>query len=220
VLTEVLFAGLGGQGVHTAGLILAEIAIDAGMYVTWMPSYEGGQRGFRCDCVVKMSEGFVTNPTIDDPDVLVAVSRSALDFVRLVKPSGIVLMNCGKGAQGKVQELQKVASRDGCVRDETGKAGPTDLIESSADRASLGARVVRLDCDALAEGVHNPKGANLVMLGSLVRCLEFLDRDRALGAIRRHFAGKGKGQYADPNDSAFLVGFGAVAGWSDQGRST
>ena len=37
-MTEIICSGFGGQGVLTAGLILAEAGMEAGMCVTWYPS--------------------------------------------------------------------------------------------------------------------------------------------------------------------------------------
>ena len=44
-MREVLFAGFGGQGVLTAGLILSQIALYSGKNATWMPSYGAARRG-------------------------------------------------------------------------------------------------------------------------------------------------------------------------------
>ncbi len=41
-MKEIVFAGSGGQGVLTAGLIISDIAAKEGLNVTWVPSY-----GFR-----------------------------------------------------------------------------------------------------------------------------------------------------------------------------
>ena len=49
-MREVLFAGFGGQGVLTAGLILSQIALYAGNNATWMPSYGAAMRGGTANC--------------------------------------------------------------------------------------------------------------------------------------------------------------------------
>ena len=36
---ELVFAGFGGQGVLTSGMIMAEMALEEGKTVTWMPTY-------------------------------------------------------------------------------------------------------------------------------------------------------------------------------------
>ena len=61
---EVVFAGFGGQGVLTAGLILAEMALEDGKNVTWMPAYGPTMRGGKAYSVVTVSYTHLTLPTI------------------------------------------------------------------------------------------------------------------------------------------------------------
>ena len=41
-MKEIIFAGSGGQGVLTSGLIISDIAASEGIHVTWVPSYCSG----------------------------------------------------------------------------------------------------------------------------------------------------------------------------------
>jgi len=43
-MKEIVFAGSGGQGVLTAGLIISDIAATEGINVTWVPSYGSAMR--------------------------------------------------------------------------------------------------------------------------------------------------------------------------------
>ena len=53
---ELVFAGFGGQGVLTLGLIVAESALELGKQVTWMPAYGPTMRGGKAYSVVKFSD--------------------------------------------------------------------------------------------------------------------------------------------------------------------
>ena len=44
-MKEIIFAGSGGQGVLTSGLIISDIAASEGIHVTWVPSYGSAMRG-------------------------------------------------------------------------------------------------------------------------------------------------------------------------------
>ena len=44
-MKEIIFAGSGGQGVLTSGLIISDIAASEGINVTWVPSYGSAMRG-------------------------------------------------------------------------------------------------------------------------------------------------------------------------------
>ena len=61
-MKEIVFAGSGGQGVLTAGLIISDIAAKEGLNVTWVPSYGSAMRGGTANCTVKYCENTIYNP--------------------------------------------------------------------------------------------------------------------------------------------------------------
>lgn len=93
-MKEILFAGAGGQGVLTAGDIVADIAVTKGLKATWAPEYGSAMRGGDANCTVKFGEDEVTNPTRENPDILLAMNESSFDkFIATVKPGGVVIVN-------------------------------------------------------------------------------------------------------------------------------
>ena len=87
------FSGFGGQGVLSLGLVVAEAAGRAGRYVSWFPSYGPEQRGGSASCAVVMSGQEVGSPSVDHPDVLVAMNRPALEkFLGTVAQGGTVML--------------------------------------------------------------------------------------------------------------------------------
>ena len=88
---RLIFAGAGGQGVLSLGLNVAEAATFLGRYTTWFPTYGPEQRGGAASCALVLAGKPIGSPTVDRPDVLVAMSRPALErFMPLVKPGGVV----------------------------------------------------------------------------------------------------------------------------------
>lgn len=86
------FSGFGGQGVLSLGLVIAEAAGRAGRFVSWLPSYGPEQRGGYASCSVVVSGHEVGSPTVDEPDVLVALSQPAAEkFSQTVRPGGSVI---------------------------------------------------------------------------------------------------------------------------------
>ena len=86
------FSGFGGQGILSLGLVVAQAAGMAGRYVSWFPSYGPEQRGGSASCSVVISGREVGSPTVDNPDVLVAMNQPALEkFLPTVRPGGIVV---------------------------------------------------------------------------------------------------------------------------------
>lgn len=90
---NVIFAGFGGQGVLTAGLALAEIAVSEGLEVLWSPAYGGEMRGGKAYSMVMLSDGPILSPVCDTLDALVAMNGPALDFCDRLKKGGLLIVN-------------------------------------------------------------------------------------------------------------------------------
>jgi len=91
---EVVFAGFGGQGVMTAGQLLAYTAMDVGLNVVWIPSYGPEMRGGTANCTVVISDGRIGSPIINNPMSACVFNRPSLDkFGPLVKKGGLLLIN-------------------------------------------------------------------------------------------------------------------------------
>lgn len=93
-MKEILFAGLGGQGVLTAGLVISQIAVSKDLNATWIPQYGAAMRGGTANCTVKFGEGMVYNPAQEEPDILLAMNNPSFQkFVGLVAPGGTVVID-------------------------------------------------------------------------------------------------------------------------------
>ena len=91
---EVVFAGFGGQGVMTAGQLLAYAAMDEGKQVIWIPSYGPEMRGGTANCTVIISESRIGSPIISNPMSACVFNRPSLDrFGPKVKKNGLLLIN-------------------------------------------------------------------------------------------------------------------------------
>lgn len=93
-MKEIVFAGFGGQGVLTSGLVISQIAVHKGLNATWIPSYGSAMRGGTANCTVKYGEDKIYNPSQEEPDILLAMNNPSFHkFVNLVVPGGTVIMN-------------------------------------------------------------------------------------------------------------------------------
>ncbi len=92
--TEVVIAGFGGQGVLLSGKILAQAGMDAGMHVSWLPSYGPEMRGGTANVAVCLSDAPVGSPLITKPRALLAFNLPSLDkFASQVRPGGLIVIN-------------------------------------------------------------------------------------------------------------------------------
>jgi 2-oxoisovalerate ferredoxin oxidoreductase beta subunit len=86
------FAGFGGQGILSLGIVLAEAGRFAGQFTSWFPSYGPEQRGGAACCAVVISGAAIGSPDVDKPGVLVCMNRPSFEkFVPTVKPGGLVI---------------------------------------------------------------------------------------------------------------------------------
>jgi 2-oxoisovalerate ferredoxin oxidoreductase beta subunit len=87
-------AGFGGQGVLTAGVILAAAAMDQGLNVSWIPSYGPEMRGGTANCSVILSNKRIGSPLATNPNVLIAMNGPSLDaFEDTVTKGGLIIVN-------------------------------------------------------------------------------------------------------------------------------
>ncbi|MFV0441262.1 MAG: 2-oxoacid:acceptor oxidoreductase family protein [Lachnospirales bacterium] len=91
---KLTFSGFGGQGVLTIGLLLAEVAMNKGYNVTWIPSYGAEMRGGTANCKVIISNKSIGSPFVKEMDYLIAMNYpSFVKFEELVKADGKILSN-------------------------------------------------------------------------------------------------------------------------------
>ncbi|MGO9437047.1 MAG: 2-oxoacid:acceptor oxidoreductase family protein [Terracidiphilus sp.] len=91
---HVRVAGFGGQGVLLMGEVLAEAGLDAGLEVSWLPSYGPEMRSGTSNCHVRISCEPIDSPLVSSPNVLVAMNEPSLrKFDAQVQPGGWVIYN-------------------------------------------------------------------------------------------------------------------------------
>jgi Pyruvate/2-oxoacid:ferredoxin oxidoreductase gamma subunit len=91
---RVRVAGFGGQGVLLLGEVLAEAGLDAGLEVSWLPSYGPEMRSGTSNCHVRLAGQPIDSPLVTQPNVLVAMNEPSLHkFYASVRPGGWIVYN-------------------------------------------------------------------------------------------------------------------------------
>ncbi len=91
---EVTMAGFGGQGIMTAGQLLAYTGIEENKKVVWLPSYGPEMRGGTAYCTVVISDSRIGSPIINNPAAVCVFNRPSFDkFVPKIKPGGLLVVN-------------------------------------------------------------------------------------------------------------------------------
>jgi 2-oxoglutarate ferredoxin oxidoreductase subunit gamma len=142
---EVMFAGFGGQGILSAGKILAGAAMERDAQVAWIPSYGPEMRGGTAYCTVVVSDRLIGSPIIRNPRHLVAMNRPSLEkFGKFVKKDGIILVNSSlvevSSGRTDIDELRVPATG---IADEIGDVKVASIVALSAFTAR--SKVVPMD---------------------------------------------------------------------------
>lgn len=172
-MADIMFAGIGGQGVLTAGKVLIQIAAQDGKNVSWTSEYSAEMRGGTALCRVVVSEEEIGSPYPDSLDVLCCMTESAYHaYEKDMRPGGAVVIN--KSLFGKVDF-------------------PDDVS------------VYGVDASSLAMEAGSPRGANLIMLGAVIKATGMMDAGKFAKTLEEYFEKKGK---ANPkNVKCFELGY-------------
>lgn len=87
-------AGFGGQGIISAGVLLASAGMLDDRQVTFFPSYGAEMRGGTANCSVILSSEEIASPVVTAPDTLIIMNQPSLDrFESILRPQGFLIIN-------------------------------------------------------------------------------------------------------------------------------
>ena len=189
---NLLFVGVGGQGVLTASDIAAQVGLDLGLDAKKSEVHGFAQRGGVVESHIRWASR-VGSPTCEKGTVDVLMAFELLEAARWLdwlKPGGTVIVN-----------RQKIVPMSVSI----GNAlyPDTDVLLAALERRA--GTVVAVDALPLAEQAGNSRTVNTIMLAALSTLLE---TDPAIWetAILRRVPSK----YAEVNKVAFQLGQDAV----------
>ncbi|WP_053364970.1 2-oxoacid:acceptor oxidoreductase family protein [Bacillus sp. FJAT-27245] len=175
-MKEIVFAGFGGQGVLTAGLLMSQMAIYKGYHATWSPQYGSAMRGGTANCTVKFCEDRIYNPSLEEPDIVLAMNTPAFkQFIPLVKPGGTIVIN-------------------------------SNMVPASLNTRD-DIKIIEVPCMAMAEELEHAKGANIIMVGVIVKETGYFTEEESLDGMNDMFRKKGKDKFEQLNTRALKAGF-------------
>lgn len=87
-------SGFGGQGVISAGILLAQAGLLENKNVSWFPAYGAEMRGGTANCSVVIASEEVSSPVVSRPDTVIVMNEPSLaKFEPLIKPGGLLIIN-------------------------------------------------------------------------------------------------------------------------------
>lgn len=189
-VTSVLLVGVGGQGTILASKILTMGLIENGYDVKVSEVHGMSQRGGSVSTQVRFGQK-VDAPIIGEgtADILVSFEEmEAARYAKYLKEDGKIVVN--------TYRIPSMPILSGA------KEYPENIVEEMKKKVP----VMTLDATQIASDIGNPKSANVVLLGALVKALGLMDID-----WKAIVAKVVKPKFIDVNLKAFDAGVAAVS---------
>jgi len=94
---SLVISGSGGQGVMSAGIMIAQTAVSAGKYATFLPEYGPEQRGGSAKCTVVVNETEIISPLMGKCDTLILMNEQAYKkYGKSLLPGGVMVANTSR----------------------------------------------------------------------------------------------------------------------------
>lgn len=183
--TDIILAGVGGQGILSIATILGGAALKENLYIKQAEVHGMSQRGGDVQSNLRLSSSPIASDLIPlgKADLIVSLEpMEALRYVQYLSPTGWIVTNTVPFVNiENYPEEKNVAS-------ELKKTG----------------HVVAFDMDAMAKEVAIPRASNMVLLGAASPFVE-LDAAKIEDALAAIFASKGE-SVVETNLRAFRAG--------------
>lgn len=134
-------SGFGGQGVISAGVLLAYTGILENKNVSFFPSYGAEMRGGTANCSVVIASNEVDTPIVSSPDTVIVLNEPSLaKFEPAVKPGGTLIVNSSlikTETKRKDIKVIKVACNE--IADKLGNAKVMNMVALGVFAKATGA---------------------------------------------------------------------------------
>lgn len=186
---DVIFTGIGGQGVQLCSKVLANAAVAAGRHVM-LSSYFGGEmRGGRTEATV-----ITRDQPVDLPPIV-----PRLDAMIVLHPAFLA------------DALPRLVAAPLIVSDAWAWADAASPPSLASAHSVSGGRVVRIPAREIAAGLGAPVAAGLALVGAFAALTGVADDD-ALAAATRQLVPPHRAAALEANLAALRAGADAVRG--------
>ena len=162
---DVVITGVGGQGNIFASLVISQYAMNKKLNVLGAETIGAAQRGGAVVSHIRISDGTIYSPLISrgQADLLIGMEYvEMLRHMRLLNPKGTYLLNAMK--------IPTVLNNMGL--DEY--PGTEEILQAAKKYCGNG---YVIEASGLAKKLGNIQMTNVVMLGALVKIMDFFDYD-------------------------------------------
>ena len=183
--SDIVLAGVGGQGILTIAAIIGQAAVSQGMQVKQSEVHGMAQRGGSVVAHLRLSSAPVKSDLIELGTAHVVLGMEPMEALRqlpYLSAKGVLLAN--------TTPIRNI--------------GDYPELELILGELRKFPRTAVMDADEMAKTAGSPRAANMVLLGAISNFLE-LPADLLTDAIRKMFARKGE-EIVQANLKAFDAG--------------
>lgn len=183
--TDIILAGVGGQGILSIAAIIGAAAVEKGWYLKQAETHGMSQRGGAVVSHLRLADYPISSDLIP---------RGSADVILAVEP------------MESLRYLPFLSSLGWIVTNSTVFENIPDYPDFQMIRQEINKmpHALMLDADQIARDLGNPRGSNMVMLGAASPFFH-LSEEELLNGIRSIFREKG-GEVINSNIQAFLKG--------------
>lgn len=188
--TDIVLAGVGGQGILSIATILGAAALRENLYLKQAEVHGMSQRGGDVQSNLRLSSDPIKSDLIPlgGADLIVSLEpMEALRYTEYLNPTGWIVTNTAPFIN-----IDNYPDQDELMK---------ELNKHS--------NVVAFDMDALAKEVASPRTSNMVLLGAAARFID-LEKEKIEEGIRTVFGAKGD-NIVEMNIVAFRAGYDHTA---------
>ncbi|MEW5951599.1 MAG: 2-oxoacid:ferredoxin oxidoreductase subunit gamma [Elusimicrobia bacterium] len=137
-------SGFGGQGVISAGVLLAYTGIIENKNVSFFPSYGAEMRGGTANCSVVIASDEVDTPIVSSPDTVIVLNEPSLaKFEPMVKPGGILIVNTSLiKTEPKRKDIKVIKVPCNEIADKLGNAKVMNMVALGVFAKATGALAI------------------------------------------------------------------------------
>jgi len=185
---DIRIHGRAGQGAKTAAQLIAESAIDIGMYAQSFPEFGAERTGAPMKAYSRISKDKIdVHYQINEPDIVVVMDETlfnAENVLEGIKDDGVIVVNTTE----KPEEIMKKYNI------------PSNI------------KVYTLDATGIAISLFGRNFANVPLLGAVVKLTGIIDPEKVKGIIRKKFMKKLGEEGVNKNITAFERGMNELIG--------
>lgn len=183
--SDIILAGVGGQGILSIAAILGAAALNENLYLKQAETHGISQRGGEVVSHLRISDSPIYSDLIPlgSADIILSVEPlESLRYLPYLKKGGSLVTN--------VTEFRNIPNYPN--------------LSNTFNKLSSALKIIQIDADKIAHETGNPKASNMVMLGAASPFIE-ISEAIILKAIETVFAKKGTG-VVESNKLAFNQG--------------